>query len=286
MKRFPIVIPLAGGLGNQLFQLAFAHNLRAQRVRFPIIDVTGFNRGRWISERLLEIQPQDYGFPIISHPVLGMGTRVAGIGPLGSKEVTPGEDMIRRIRPWNLRVFGFHQNLNSAVTAYELLKEVFADKSRQYPDSGDQPYVAVHARLGNYLNVETARFHGITNPEWLMAKALEIATETKVDKIRVFTDSPDEFVKRTKQIHDCEVEIDNSHTSWEALLGMARATGLVISNSTLSWWAAFLATQVWEREIPVVAPRPWFAQSSPIDERLHHHDWRVLQRTLLEIERR
>ena len=284
MKRFPIIIPFAGGLGNQLFQLAFAHNLKARGVRFPIIDVTGFNRGRGASERLLEIQPSDYGFPVISHPVLGKVTRVAGIGPLCSKEATPGEEMFKRIRPWNVRVFGFHQNLNSAVAASELLETVFADKARQYPDHGDRPYVAVHSRLGDYLNIDTARFHGITDPEWLIEKALEIAAETKVEKIRVFTDSPEEFVKRTKQIHDCEIEIDNSHTSWEALLGMARATGLVISNSTLSWWAAFLATQVWERAIPVVAPCPWFAQPSPIDESLHHNDWRVLRRAMLEVE--
>ena len=64
----------------------------------------------------------------------------------------------------------------------------------------------------------------------------------------------------------------------EDLAGMSASRGIVISNSTFSWWAAWIGTQL--HECNVVAPRPWFATPSAADDNLLPDGWTVLDREL------
>jgi hypothetical protein len=52
---------------------------------------------------------------------------------------------------------------------------------------------------------------------------------------------------------------------------MANAVGGIISNSTLSWWGAYL---IKNRKYPIICPEPWFGPSMKHDTKdLCPPDW-------------
>ena len=56
------------------------------------------------------------------------------------------------------------------------------------------------------------------------------------------------------------------------------SSSIVISNSTFSWWAAWIGSQL--HECNVIAPRPWFATPTAADVNLLPVEWTVLDREL------
>jgi hypothetical protein len=62
--------------------------------------------------------------------------------------------------------------------------------------------------------------------------------------------------------------------SIETLILMSMASGHVISNSTFSWWGAYLG-HIKKRNGNVIAPNPWFKNMVPPDK-LIPRDWTLL----------
>jgi hypothetical protein len=62
---------------------------------------------------------------------------------------------------------------------------------------------------------------------------------------------------------------------------MARSHAFVMSNSTLSWWAAFLVTAYRDEPTDVLIPYPWMAQPEPRDDLLLLPEWTRFERSLL-----
>ena len=120
----------------------------------------------------------------------------------------------------------------------------------------------VHVRLGDYL---AEKKFGIL-PKSYFHEAIETFVEkNSAIKIWVFSDD----VEMAKSYFDSEMqeairwipEIDTSPVNTLEL--MRHGSGYVISNSTFSWWGAFLS---YDRKARVIAPYPWFAHmESPTD---------------------
>jgi hypothetical protein len=142
--------------------------------------------------------------------------------------------------------------------------------------------VGVHVRLGDYMRHGTAEFHGVTSPEWSLIKAHEMASELGLSGIRLFTDSPGLVADLVPTRLLDGVEFDVSEKPLRVLASMSRSHGFVMSNSSLSWWGAFLA-QRRRPAAPVYFPTPWCAQPSEIDQRLSLPKWRVVERRILEV---
>jgi hypothetical protein len=125
----------------------------------------------------------------------------------------------------------------------------------------EQPLM-VHVRLGDYLAEEK---FGVL-PQSYFHKAIEsFAEENSAIKIWVFSDD----LEMARSYFDSDMqaairwipEIDSSPVSTLEL--MRHGSGYVISNSTFSWWGAFLS---YDRKARVIAPYPWFAHmESPTD---------------------
>jgi hypothetical protein len=114
--------------------------------------------------------------------------------------------------------------------------------------------LVIHVRLGDYL-LEPS--FGIPSVRYLESGLKYLVTRTKVERIWLFSDDPQKAISLIPgEFKDKVFVVDNLDLSAaESLQLMRFGSGYLIANSTFSWWAAQLR---FDRNAPVVAPRPWF----------------------------
>lgn len=117
-------------------------------------------------------------------------------------------------------------------------------------------WIGIHVRRGDYLNPTTAAYHGLCSDDYFEAGLAHIQAEQSENlPVVMFTDQPDSVSQRLHGLSHFVLGPDaDAHESVD-LWAMAHASGLVMSNSSFSWWAAYLGEQA---DRAVVAPRPWF----------------------------
>ncbi len=133
--------------------------------------------------------------------------------------------------------------------------------------------VALHFRRGDYSQVQSSL--GLLSRDYYKSAIAHFKAELLQSELWVFSDDiylaktllGDIFKDQTKWI-----EPPSDTDPAESLVLMSYAKGLIIANSTFSWWAA--ATGNLEKK--VVAPIPWF-KNSPEPELLIPANWHRIQ---------
>lgn len=275
-----IVIRMRGGLGNQLFQLAYALYLRKKyNVKNVILDIEEFKTyhvrefelDNFKLEKIIirnHINSEFYQWTIrLYHIFQGIKRRIS------SKEldafsllsrfglfyagINPGKICYLDNRK-NIYVYGYFQNVIYADQVMEELKKItnFEDEQTlKYKRNSSNPtvYIAMSVRCGkDYVD---AGYH-ICNKTYYL-KALEyIISQLNYANVvvRIFTDD----IKQCKNILGNEIpnpEYIENTTPVEQLSIMKDCDHFVISNSSFSWWGAYLANN---KDKIVVAPKEWF----------------------------
>jgi hypothetical protein len=126
--------------------------------------------------------------------------------------------------------------------------------------------LAVHVRLGDYKNL--SKIYGSVDPDYF-ARAIDLQMALSGEReIWLFSDEP----HLARQLlgnseHNAGIQtLLGKLTSLETILIMSSCLGLVASNSTFSWWAAYLNL---DKQAPAIFPRPFFARSGPAEPK----DW-------------
>lgn len=118
--------------------------------------------------------------------------------------------------------------------------------------------IAIHIRRGDYL-LEKNSYFGVLSDDYYMRSLTSISNLIEYNKIYLFSDSrisPElknkikATFKHLEVIDISELEIDDIRT----LAILARFSSSIISNSTYSWWGAYLGDNI---KI-VTAPSIWF----------------------------
>jgi hypothetical protein len=122
--------------------------------------------------------------------------------------------------------------------------------------------VAVHLRLGDYLQPQNAAFHGVLQENYYRSALKALDRQGSVNEVMVFTDDvlAAERLTQSWGFNTTVVRPHQASSSLESLLLMSRYRRLVIANSSFSWWAAWLASRA--SGTAVVAPDPWFRDSA------------------------
>lgn len=124
------------------------------------------------------------------------------------------------------------------------------------PDA-DRPTVAIHVRRGDYVSDPTARsVHLVCDAGWYRAAWTRMRGEVPGARAFVFSDDPD--WARDNLALDGDVDYGPGSPgapAWVDLARMSRCQHFIISNSSYSWWAAWLGEDPAKR---VIAPREWF----------------------------
>ena len=128
--------------------------------------------------------------------------------------------------------------------------------------ANEESPLILHLRLGDYVKDKKI---GVLDIKYYEEAVRELWKEEKYKKIWIFSDDPDraKFLLSDWILEKARWITSHQDSAAITLEIMRYGTGYVISNSTFSWWGAYLSYS----EVPkVIAPTPWFkAMPEPKD---------------------
>jgi hypothetical protein len=255
------LIPIFGGLGNQLFQYAFAlSQLRSPESRVILID----SSGRIKVSRKFDLM----GLSDISKPkIFSVHLPVLSIlfGKLVHKYLTlpvNKQKFLEKFRiykegnlPLNLSGVCIGQFQDSVcvgevsqvlnVNYSEFLKTYISKKSFER----DYKYVVIHLRRGDYLKDA----HGYLSRDYYLSILKDSNSEDS--HIIVHTDDVAAAEDLGRHVNISEIIGPEDAEPWDVIIDMTGAEFVICANSTLSWWGGWFCIQKGGK---AYIPKPWF----------------------------
>lgn len=259
-------VKISGGLGNQLFQLCFAHSLSLITSEKTFLDIDGYQSIKTSQLSPLLLMPND------SCDIGEFVKREAGLHFLGRKYLFNKKVILSK-------TFGLKTKQKLTITNedyrqfvpdfLELNQAYFVGtfSSYKYWSSGFNSTIewmseniskfvwdtsnfafydlSVHARRGDYIsNPKTRLFHGYCDIAYF-EKAFRLMKyhDSLVDSVLISSDDSI-FASELRNVatkYFGEVHILEENSALEAMLQLSRCTYFIGSNSTFSWWAGYLS---------------------------------------------
>ena len=263
------IVKILGGLGNQMFQYAFALELDHRTGEPVYLDLSGYDdygvHNGFELDRVFGIQPR-----LASAKDIGrLATIPKGIwSRFRRKYLTKATHFIDRYFGYYPGVFdlpgdryfdGYWQSEKYFSGARDQVRRAFVfkgdmgAKNNIFLASLARPALAVHVRRGDYLASENLNVCGAAYYQAALAMALE---QTAAKSIVVFSDDL-QWCRNTLSLDPDRtfyVDWNIGAYSWRDMALMAACDHQVIANSSFSWWAAWLNNAPGRR---VYAPEVW-----------------------------
>ena len=277
-----ILVELSGGIGNQMFQYAFAYVLAHKNNTNIKLEVSFFDLPKAISGHTprnfeLNIFPNSYNFSNsddinfflqpskcnqlkkkfgLNYPKIYLETQFhfqQELATIKSSAFIKG--YFQSYKYWNgledtvRKIFHINENKLDEINARLLFKIKNTNS------------IAVHIRRGDYITDSvTQQFHGNCSFEYYMNAIHFIASKTKNFTLVFFSDDSNWVQSQFEHIPFSKIFLSHNfdQNSWKDLYLMQYCQHNIIANSSFSWWAA------WLNQNPdkiVVAPKKWFAVS-------------------------
>ena len=254
---------LRGGLGNQLFQFSFMHH-------------NSFPPGERFEIWMVDQKRQDR--PFILSPVLphcehvlnasisnpdnqneSLWGNVVKFFEVQGKLLTESKEHLYEIFDTSQYdgVFSFFETSRYVDESWgifgpELLRSLATiENFNPLVITGD--YISIHFRRGDFIS---------HNPFGLLGKGYYVEALSRIppaDRAKLPTFGFTDDVENVKDLA-AELGVDQlfgpeSSTAWQALKSLSEAKYVIAANSTLSWWAAYIASRSGRT---TYIPRPWF----------------------------
>lgn len=246
---------LRGGLGNQLFQLAYAlSNTNFDVDRISLILMT--KRAKVARDFALG----DFGVgcrpPTKVEKLLYWGLMLASRADLDLSRLMVATDKnFKQLQGTPRFALGYfqdqsilHQNREMFLRflRIEALRTSYGSSLKQECE------VAVHIRRGDYFNNrETASIHAVCTPSWY-ERCMKDFMDTGNFQFVIFSDDP-EWAEKTFCGPNISIAASN-RTPLEDIVEMTTFRNFILSNSSFSFWAQFLS----QRREKVIAPSHWY----------------------------
>jgi hypothetical protein len=137
------------------------------------------------------------------------------------------------------------------------------------------PKIAIHVRRGDYASDPIAKMHHlICTPEWYEKAWQKMQKQIGVCQAIIFSD--DINWVRKNILLEGKVIFAESHSAMPEWIDMARMSNcdhFIISNSTFSWWAAWLSKADNKK---IIAPSFWFKGEATKDLGICPSTWMLL----------
>jgi hypothetical protein len=266
-----ITVRLWGGIGNQLFQYAFGEYLRMKTKQEVRYDIASFGNSDKLRKLALEILNPE--LPISTDIKFSRYTRYKNrfyrlLFQLNPKNKFIIEDKFSLEAAYTFKdskhyyLQGYWQN---SICPNELLKvdkRFFIPRENLPPELQNvkktivesQHSVALHIRCGDYLRPENINIFGVCDAAYYH-KGMDLLTQKQGSvKFFVFSDDLD-WVKNNITLPSNAVFIPNFQVNpyWYIVL-MSECKHNIISNSSFSWWGAYLNNH---NDKTVICPQKW-----------------------------
>lgn len=293
------IVNIAGGLGNQMFQYAFALMLKEH---FPdeqvMIDTqhyhtlmfkhfgsvnlhNGYEIDRIFANATLPVAtPKDLRrltYYIPNYVVSRIARRLLPkrkteyVAPY-SENFTRNEEVLRK---GDTYYEGYWQCFDYYKDMKPLLRQTFSHPEPNSYNKGliqsikDSRSVGIHIRRGDYKDAPD--FNGICTPQYYQKAIATLTADGQKRTFYVFSNDLGwcrQHLPELMKGHDI-VYVDGNRGSdsyWDMML-MTYCRELIIANSTFSWWGAFLNSQA----ATVCAPDPWLRRDCK--KEIHDPQW-------------
>lgn len=276
-----IKVKIIGGLGNQMFQYATAYSLSKRLGADLSIDICDA-----INYDIHPFRLNEYfcvgSFDCRNKPLEKMliRTKLASILPNYYIEKSLLFDPELYSSPKkNLNLFGYFQSPRYFEKDKACLSKIFQPRKplSDYQVNMKRKIettnaICLHVRRGDYISNKNAnKVHGTCDLSYFYRAFDVLSSENKLSsdtELFVFSDDIEwceksiDFPYKTNFIQD-----DKERPEIDMHL-MSFCNHHIISNSTFSWWGAWLCTQV---DQVVIAPKVWFRDGRDID--IYPIDW-------------
>lgn len=236
-KMVPFVTPLlAGGLGNQMFEIAAAASLAKDNNAVLIVNNEEHilpNQGRNIN---------NYTSNIFSKILFGKKLPIQNVykRDLCTYEPIPYSP--------NMKTMGHFQSYKYFDHNRDYIKNLFSTKEYYLPMESE--LTAIQVRRGDYWKFPD--HHPQLTPDYYH-RAVEMI-------------NPKEIVIYSDDIPWCQENLKFNvlttykikEVDWEGMIEMSYYKNLIISNSSFGWWAAYLNPRMDKR---IFAPSTWFGRA-------------------------
>lgn len=232
-----LIIPrLMGRLGNNMFQIAQAFTVACE-----------YNRQMVIYKPDLDYENNQYGDTIFR------AFQFTDVLPENAKWGLswPYEDQPTEYKEYYQGSKYFEQYSEMIKTMFGPPLDFTRKILKEYPWLGEERVTAISIRRGDYLNYPN--IHPVVSEEYIYEAMKGLPTN---QRILVFSDDLPWCRENLK--FDFEI-IDTGYFDTN-LWVMSMCDDFLISNSTYSWWGAYLSRQT---NKTVIAPYAWFANREP-----------------------
>lgn len=288
------IVNISGGLGNQMFQYAFALALKHQHPKEDIyIDIQHYHTiffKRYKSVNLHNGYEIDKVFPNANIPVASfkqlikltywmpnyvLSRVIRKIFPIRKTEYVTkridNQSFDKKALYYGQSCYyeGYWQSIHYYLNIKEEILRVY---SHQHPNAYNAALikemetnesVGIHVRRGDYLY--SPDFQGICNLDYYKKAISGILSDGVNHVFYIFSNDIAwcrenllELLHGQKCVFCTENKGNNS--CWDMFL-MTHCKDLIIANSSFSWWGAFLNKRVNR----VYAPYPWFNRDCELD---------------------
>lgn len=253
-----IINYLKGGIGNQLFQYAFSNSL-AKKFNCELLhDDSYYSCDPYGNKSIIsEIDPESKYIKVRSL----IDKKIYKIDDNAIKSLDqiiglPGDaDYILLDGYWQSEAY-HDKNIKN------LIKKLFEKKFKENEciDHDQNTDIAVHIRRKDYEHM------GLCKTEYYTGIMSFMAERNSSAVFKIFTDTPN-FTKHFLGLRKYKMNYINTGSDLKDLYVMSKCNYFIISNSTYSWWAAYLGECDTSE---IFAPKEWVALPnviSPCPER-------------------
>jgi hypothetical protein len=275
-----VAVELSGGLANQLFQYAAGLALARRHGAQLVLDSTLFRRRS--ESRRLALKPFALeGAFLTSRVRFTGGGKLANLTVDGLSHEPAGLEVVRESGfdydpeferlGTNVYLRGYWQSsryfdhLTADLRAMINIPDLELDEPtrtlRREIKTG--PSVGIHVRRGDYLVEPYRSHHGVCSADYYRAAMERLRSEVPNCKFYVFSDD----------VEWCRANFRDEDTLVVGLYGpnqghidlglLADCNHRILSNSSFSWWSAYLSDS---SKGKTIAPTPWFQNKSSVPD--------------------
>lgn len=273
-----MIVKIQGGLGNQMFQYAFAKSLSLKHKKEVFLDNSAFDSNSFITKRDFKLELFNITLSLVNQDIHFVNQNLDKnqfFNKLRKRALKKWPFLSKNIRiekslefdSKNLNVYSYYEgywqsekyfkDFNIQIINDFTFKNVKDLERGQFvKDISSKNAVSIHVRRGDYVNNPVVNnFHGSLSDEYYR-KAIKLVKDKVENPVfYIFSDDINWVKLNMFQNDDINLVFVFSSSEKEDLFLMSKCKHNIIANSSFSWWGAYLNENA--NKI-IVAPKTWY----------------------------